>query len=550
MRGAPKKLSRLNACRLAQIATVSVLALGLATTSAAARSPDPGQGQGTTTPPQAPLSALNGESVAYAVPRNAPPGNAEIILPQPLSPSDVALYQRIEALLAGHEVTKAQEIAARLADPSAMGALLANLYLGPGYITAPAELTAWWQQYSSQPEAQAIYALMQLKMPSADLPPAPQTAMLPEETLVASAAATPSSAPDDAAWHRQFLAGIDAWQDSNLTAAGADFAAAAAMPGISDDDRSASQFWAARVALRQMQPTTYLNLLRQAAAAQDTFYGILAGRLLGQGFASSGMAATLTEADIIAVDSTPQGHLAFEELQLGLNAAAAENLRALWPQMQGNPDFSRAVMAVAARAGLADVAIAIANTVTTPVDEIAGAHLPMPALHPHGGFTVDPALVYALTRTESGFDPDAVSRCGARGLMQLMPGTAAYLRRIASVSGSLANPSANLAYGQAYVNYLSQQPGINGNLLAILASYNAGPNAAAAWYNNPQTNSDPLLFIETIPDSQTRRFVRQVMADSWLYSEEIGLPPTSLNQLAAGQFPTLAAAGTAMASAG
>ena len=549
MRGATQKLSRLNASRLALIATVSVLALGLVTTSAAARSPDMGQGQGTTTPPQAPLSALNGESVAYAVPRNAPAANVEITLPQPLSPSDVALYQRIQSLLAQHEVTKAQEMAARLSDPSAMGAILANLYLSPSYITSPAELTAWWQQYSSQPEAADIYALMQHKMPRADLPPAPQTAMLPEETLTAGSAAHVSSAPDGAAWHRQFLAGINAWQNNNLAAAGADFAASSTMPGISSDDRAASQFWAARVALRQMQPTKYLNLLRQAAAAQDTFYGMLAGRLLGQGFANSGLASTLTEADITAVDATPQGHLAFEELQLGLNGAAAENLRALWPQMQGNADFSRAVMAVAARAGLADVAIAIANTVTTPVDEIAGAHLPLPALHPDGGFTVDPALVYALTRTESGFDPQAVSRCGARGLMQLMPATAAAVRRIAGVTGSLANPSANLAYGQAYVNYLSQQPGINGNLLAILASYNAGPNAAAAWYGNLQDDSDPLLFIETIPNDETRRFVRQVMADSWLYSEEIGLNPTSLNQLAAGQFPTLAA-NSAIASAG
>ena len=131
-----------------------------------------------------------------------------------------------------------------------------------------------------------------------------------------------------------------------------------------------------------MQPTQYLDWLHQAAAAPDSFYGMLAGRLLGQGFAGTGLAATLTEADITAVDATPQGHLAFEQLQLGLNDEAAANLRALWPQMQANPDLARAVMAVAARAGLADVAIAIANTMASPVDEIAGAHLPLPAIHP------------------------------------------------------------------------------------------------------------------------------------------------------------------------
>jgi soluble lytic murein transglycosylase-like protein len=159
------------------------------------------------------------------------------------------------------------------------------------------------------------------------------------------------------------------------------------------------------------------------------------------------------------------------------------------------------------------------------VDEIAGAHLPLPSIHPIGGFTVDPALVYALARTESGFDSHAVSRCGARGLMQLMPVTAATMHDKMGVSGALEDPAANLAYGQAYLRYLGQQPDINNNLLAIIASYNAGPNAASAWYSQLQDSSDPLLFIETIPNNETRRFVRQVMADSWLYAEEIGLPP-------------------------
>jgi soluble lytic murein transglycosylase-like protein len=207
--------------------------------------------------------------------------------------------------------------------------------------------------------------------------------------------------------------------------------------------------------------------------------------------------------------------------------------------MQANPDLGRSVMAVAARAGLVDVTIAIAGALPAPTSEIAGAQLPLPALHPVGGFTVDPALVYALARTESGFDAQAVSRCGARGLMQLMPETANYVRREEGVTGSLSDASDNLALGQGYIRYLGQQPGIDNNLLAILASYNAGPGAAAAWYSQLQDDSDPLVFIETIPNDETRRFVRQVLADSWLYAEEIGLKPDSLDELAEGNFPLL-----------
>ncbi|MCB5943329.1 lytic transglycosylase domain-containing protein [Acidocella sp. KAb 2-4] len=482
---------------------------------------------------------MNGESVAYAIPRNAPSGEVEVTLPQPLAPSDVALYKRILQLQDSGAYAEADKLIARLDDNSLVGSVLAARYLSPDYVTSPAELTAWWAKYADEPEAAEIYQLMQHKLSRASLPPAPQTALLPETTITAGAAAMPVYAPDSALWHARFMTGLEAWERGDLVSAGKIFAATAQLPGISDDDRAASQFWAARAALRQQQPEQYLDWLHQAAWASSTFYGMLAGKLLGQGFGPTGISATLTEADVIAVDSLPEGHRAFALLQIGEPAQAAQALRALWPQMQANPALSRSVMAVAARAGLADVTIAIASTMPSPVDEIAGARLPLPALHPTGGFTVDPSLVYALTRTESGFDPRAVSRCGARGLMQLMPTTAAAVRRTEGVDGSLSDPSANLAMGQAYLRYLGEQPGVNNNLLAVLAGYNAGPNAAASWYSQLQDTSDPLLFIETIPNNETRRFVRQVLADSWLYAEEIGAKPASLDALAEGNYPQL-----------
>jgi soluble lytic murein transglycosylase-like protein len=447
------------------------------------------------------------------------------------------MYQRILAAQSAGAFSEADRLISRLDDTTLLGPVLAQRYLSNNYISKPAELLAWYAKYASQPEAPDIYALMQHKLRADQMPAAPVVSLLPEATITAGAAARPVSAPDSYSWHRQFMAGIQAWEKNDLTAAAAAFDASAGMAGISSDDRAASQFWAARAALRLQQPEAYLNWLHQAAWAGDTFYGMLSARLLGQGFGPTGIAATLTEADITAVDATPDGHLAFALLQIGADDQAAVALRALWPTIQANPELGRAVMAVAARAGLVDVTIAIARQLPSPVDEIAGARLPLPALHPSGGFTVDPALVYALARTESGFNVNAVSRCGARGLMQLMPVTASYVRRQEGVSGSLNDPSANLALGQGYIRYLSDQPGIKDNLLAILASYNAGPNAAAGWTS--QDDSDPLLFIETIPNDETRRFVRQVMADSWLYAEEIGLKPESLDQLAQGEFPTL-----------
>lgn len=539
MRGAIKTLSRLNVTRAA-LAGVSVFAFTCALHAQAfAKSSDLGQGQGSTTPPTQPAAGTNGESVAYAVPRNTPPGGVEVALPQPLSPSDVAFYQRALSLQKAGDFAASDKMLARVSDDGLVGSVLAIRYLSSNYITKPAELTAWWAKYRNSPDAPAIYELMQHKLARAALPAAPHLALLPEQTLTAGAAARPALAPDAASWRRGFTAGLSAWKANNIQAAADDFRKSAGLSGISDDDRAASAFWAARAALRLQQPDQYLDWLHQASWAADTFYGMLAGRLLGQGFGPTGISATLTEADATAVDSLPDGHLAFELLQLGLNDEAETALRALWPQMKATPGLSRSVMAVAARAGMVDVTIAIASTMPSPVDEIAGARLPLPAMHPQGGFSVDPALIYALARTESGFDAHATSPVGARGLMQLMPQTAATMRAAEGVTGSINDPSANLALGQAYLKYLGSQPGIQDNLLAILASYNAGPGAASAWYSAIKDDSDPLLFIETIPNDQTRRFVRQVLADSWLYSEEIGLKPRSLNVLAEGDFPTL-----------
>ncbi len=539
MRGALQTLSDPQAGLL----LATLFALGAAQLAqAGTKPPQAGLGSGQSLPANTLPGAPGGDSFAYAVPRNAPSPDVEIILPQPLPPSAVAQVQRILALQAQGDFAGADRLIGYLDDNSLLGPILADRYLSPGYRSTTAELLSWYEQYNNQPEAPAIYNLLVKKLPrGSNLPLAPVVTLLPEPVTMAGPNARPNFPPDNAVWRGVFLSALRDWQNGDIADAGPIFVRAAQMNGISDNDRAAGDFWAARASLRLMQPNDYLNWLHLAASMPSTFYGMLAGRLLGEGFGPTGIAATLTEADITAVDAQPDGHLAFALLQVGATDQAATALRALWPQIQDDPDLGRAVMAVAARAGLVDVTIALAGQVGTAGNEIAGAQLPLPALHPEGGFTIDPALVYAVARTESGFEADATSPCGARGLMQLMPVTAGYIGRTEGIAGSVANPAANLALGQAYIRYLGEQSGIKNNLLAILASYNAGPNAAAAWYNELQQDSDPLVFIETIPNDQTRRFVHQVLTDSWIYAEEIGLKPTSLDDLAEGNFPTLQA---------
>jgi soluble lytic murein transglycosylase-like protein len=546
MRGGLQNLSRLNAAP-ASLAAAALFAFAAVFPTAATAKPHAvGSGSETNQIYSSSGDAGQGEvadgfssSVAYALPRNAPSADVEIILPQPLPPSAVAQYQRIIALQEDGEIGAADDLMIRLDDTTLVGSILAARYLAPGARPSSAQLLNWYEQYNNEPAAAGIYQLMAEKMPRASLPLAPQFSLLPEATEGDAGDFKPSMPNDNPAWRASFTAGIAAWQRGDIAGAGALFSRAANIAAASDADRAAGAFWAARAALRQQQPEAYLNWLNQAAQANDTFYGMIAGRLLGQGFGPTGIAATLTEADITAVDATPAGHLAFALLQVGEVDQATLALRSLWPDMQADSGLAHAVMAVAARAGLVDVAIAIAGQDPDTGSEIAGARLPLPALHPLGGFTVDPALVYALARTESGFEPNVVSPAGARGLMQLMPVTAHYIARTQGISGSLADPSANLAIGQGYIRFLAGQSGINNNLLAILASYNAGQGAAAAWFGGDQPGADPLLALESIPNDETRHFVHQVLTDSWIYAEELGLRPQSLDDLAEGNVPQL-----------
>jgi peptidoglycan lytic transglycosylase len=162
----------------------------------------------------------------------------------------------------------------------------------------------------------------------------------------------------------------------------------------------------------------------------------------------------------------------------------------------------------------------------------------VPSLRPSGGFRIDPALVYALTRLESNFDATAVSPAGARGLMQIMPTTARYITGNDSLGGdALHNPSLNLDVGQRYVAFLARQDASEDDLIRMLASYNSGPGSFLRWSSRMHDAGDPLLFMEAIPNDETRAFVQRVLTYTWIYAARLGLPAPSLDELAAGQFP-------------
>jgi len=126
---------------------------------------------------------------------------------------------------------------------------------------------------------------------------------------------------------------------------------------------------------------------------------------------------------------------------------------------------------------------------------------------------VDPYLVAAIIKVESGFEPEAISPRGARGLMQLMPSTAEWVSENTDIDKSdfhvdtLYDPNYNISLGTWYLSHLMER--FDNNLAQVLAAYNGGQGQVKEWINKGvwDGNGDNL---EDIPFRETRQYVRKV----------------------------------------
>lgn len=125
---------------------------------------------------------------------------------------------------------------------------------------------------------------------------------------------------------------------------------------------------------------------------------------------------------------------------------------------------------------------------------------------------VDPYLVCAVIRCESGWNEKATSSAGAQGLMQLMPATARELSEFGLVDASkydatrLQDPATNIEYGCAYLAYLQKQLGSTDK---VIAAYNAGIGTVHQWSSQSDASSD---FRKTISYPETALYVERVHA--------------------------------------
>ena len=341
-----------------------------------------------------------------------------------------------------------------------------------------------------------------------------------------------------------FSAGLAAWRRGDHAGAAKRFEAVAETAGDQaySSQIAAGAFWAARANLLAGNPERFSLWLRKAAIYDRTFHGLLALRTLGVELKPQWKAAELDRSrrSILRDDRSTRRGLALLQLK-ALSNAEAEFFGA---SVDAEPKLVEAVLALAETARLPGLALRVGNSARERPERFEGldnALYPIPPWTPREGFTVDRALVFAVMRQESAFNPRARSWAGAQGLMQLMPGTARSVERQSfpdRAGTSTYDTGHNISLGQSYLRSLLGD--YNNHLLHAVPAYNAGPGNVNKWLGTPDAG-DPLLFIASIPFNETRGYVEGVMSNYWIYRLRLGQSVPSLDQLAQHQWPIHAA---------
>jgi len=334
-----------------------------------------------------------------------------------------------------------------------------------------------------------------------------------------------------------WISGLIQFRDGDMAKAYERFAAMAHVNEQDDSLRAAAGFWAARAALADGHVADVAPLLEIAASFPFTFYGQLALAQLGRDYDYRWTPPALTDAgfqNLAEFDPAVKRAVALYEVGL----VTESDLEFRW--INGRVDEAHAVDLLALESALDLPAAQLDLALYHDGKAFEAGLFPVPSYAPANGFTTDRALLYALMRQESKFKIEATSRVGARGLMQLMPRTASYVAKDRTLQrgkgrDKLYDPALNLAIGQDYVNYLIETSA-EGDLFNMALAYNGGPGNLRRWKRDLAID-DPLLFIESIPNPESRDFVEHVLTNFWIYRQRLGQKPQSRNRVAAGLLP-------------
>lgn len=287
-------------------------------------------------------------------------------------------------------------------------------------------------------------------------------------------------------------------------------------------ERDAARYWAGRAWAQAGDSAAARERWRQAARDTLGYYGALASRRLGQAPWVPAPSDDKFE-DVPTADSALARVALLRQLGMdrearweldalsGLSGGDAEQLLAVAAALRGADEPSRAMR-------LAWKAIAAGAARDARTSRLLYPVVHRPALIAEARRRgVNPVFAAALIRQESNFTPTALSRAGARGLMQVMPAVGHAVARSLGYpmwdAVLLFEPDVNLELGMAHLGELSER---YATAVEILAAYNAGVSRVERW-DDKAGAADPEVFAERIPYAETRDYVRIIQRNMDFY---------------------------------
>ncbi len=263
----------------------------------------------------------------------------------------------------------------------------------------------------------------------------------------------------------------------------------------------------------------------QTLAADRQYYGFLAAEALGKTLALNDQSARPDAAALHLM----QERAAMQRMTELYAVADRTNARREWALLSSKLDPSQRATAayMIADMGWLDLSIIAANAADLHDDLALRFPAPFSALFAKESRAnrVPISYLYGIARQESAFGANARSSAGARGLMQLMPATAAGTARnmgeSAPPTDALFDPQTNVRIASRHVAELLAR--YAGNRVLVAAAYNAGPHRVDRWLSQrPARPAD--IWIEMIPFPETRDYVKNVIAFSYIYGQRLGKP--------------------------
>ncbi|ASP47713.1 transglycosylase SLT domain-containing protein [Cognaticolwellia beringensis] len=289
------------------------------------------------------------------------------------------------------------------------------------------------------------------------------------------------------------------------------------------------RYWYSRSLLATDDLVQGTKLLNELAQSRH-YYGFLAASYLNKASNFQNMPLVVSADEKALIVKSPEAKRAFELFAIGrfhharlewnywlskLNKREKLVASKVANEMQW---FDRAIFTLAKVGYLNDVNLRFPLGFETDIK------------HYSGNEKINPAWAFAIARRESSFMSDANSPAGAKGLMQIMPGTAKQLARKKVSNQYLFKAKNNIKLGTKYLRDLLDKH--DGNQVLATAAYNAGPYRVKSWLKD----AEPLpadVWIETIPFKETREYVKSVLAYQQIYQHKVGQTGSLFDQIIA-----------------